>query len=179
MHLYKQHSNLIIFQNPDEKTTSSKDKKRANEQKDAPKNKKKAKIDSKNGDKTQDENQDEKNGDSSDDDKDKDFEVDRIIDVQNKKNGKKEFLIRWKGYSSKHDTWEPQDNLNCPELISKFLAKAEHCQGNSKELRENPSHTKRFTLAGGNRRSSKRNDGRQRSLLFFKFPIKSKSKKQN
>lgn len=100
--------------------------------------------------------------------------------MHTKKNGKKEFLIRWKGYSEKHDTWEPEDNLNCPDIISKFLAKVQLSRNNSKELRDNPSHTKRFTLTAveRGRRLSKRNDGRQRSLLFFKLPMKSKNIKK-
>lgn len=141
-------------------------------------------------DKKNDENKAEKNGENDKDNDDdagddesgdeKDFEVDRIIDVHTKKNGKKEFLIRWKGYSEKHDTWEPEDNLNCPEIISKYLAKADLCRNNSKELRDHPTHTKRFTLAAvaTGRRLSKRNDGRQRSLLFFKLPMKSKNHKK-
>ena len=34
------------------------------------------------------------------------------------KNGKTEFLIKWKGW--KKPTWEPKENCNCPELIEKF-----------------------------------------------------------
>ena len=36
-----------------------------------------------------------------------------------------EFLVRWKGYSSEHDTWEPHDNMeNCLTVLNKY--KKEH-----------------------------------------------------
>ncbi|XP_026325309.1 chromobox protein homolog 3-like isoform X2 [Hyposmocoma kahamanoa] len=52
------------------------------------------------------------------------YEVDRILEVHHKKNGERDFLIHWKGWSSKFDSWEPESNLNCSELIKKFMDKA-------------------------------------------------------
>ncbi|KAG8233828.1 hypothetical protein J437_LFUL008050 [Ladona fulva] len=51
--------------------------------------------------------------------------VEKVVEVRFKKGGKREFLIRWKGFSSSDDTWEPEENLNCPDLIEKFLQKLE------------------------------------------------------
>jgi hypothetical protein len=47
------------------------------------------------------------------------------MEVHFKKNGSREFLIHWKGFSHKEDTWEPERNLNCPELIEKFMEKVD------------------------------------------------------
>jgi hypothetical protein len=47
------------------------------------------------------------------------FEVDKVIAVRTR-NGKKQYRIRWTGYESKDDTWEPEKNLNCPEKIQEF-----------------------------------------------------------
>ena len=30
------------------------------------------------------------------------------------------YLVKWKGWASKHNTWEPKENLNCPELIEAY-----------------------------------------------------------
>ena len=46
------------------------------------------------------------------------------MDVKfSKKSGNRKFLIRWKGHGADDDTWEPEENLDCSELIEKFLKK--------------------------------------------------------
>lgn len=47
------------------------------------------------------------------------YEVEKIMDSKILK-GKTKYLIRWKGWDSSDDTWEPEETLNCPELIRKF-----------------------------------------------------------
>ena len=35
--------------------------------------------------------------------------------------GKVKYRVHWKGYSARHDTWEPVENLtNCQDLIDEF-----------------------------------------------------------
>ena len=35
-----------------------------------------------------------------------------------------QYKVRWKGFSSDDDTWEPEENLTgCHELLTKFLNK--------------------------------------------------------
>lgn len=50
------------------------------------------------------------------------YEVEAIIDSRSKK-GKTKFLIRWKGFDESDDTWEPEETLNCPDLIKAFKKK--------------------------------------------------------
>lgn len=104
--------------------------------------------------------EDEEEGES------KEYEVDKVMEVHFKKNGSREFLIHWKGFSHKDDTWEPEKNLSCPELIEKFMAKVDKAKSAAaRELRVNPQHTDRFTLnvSQAGRRLSRRNQGKQRA----------------
>ncbi|XP_020286876.1 chromobox protein homolog 5-like isoform X2 [Pseudomyrmex gracilis] len=103
--------------------------------------------------------------DEKDSENAKEFEVEKIIEVHFKKNGTREFLIRWKGFSPAHDSWEPESNLNCPYLISRFMEKLEKVKtADMRELRTNRVHTKRYTLSthDAGRRLSKRNRDKQR-----------------
>uniref|UniRef100_UPI001A9FF1CF chromodomain Y-like protein 2 n=1 Tax=Ictidomys tridecemlineatus TaxID=43179 RepID=UPI001A9FF1CF len=48
-------------------------------------------------------------------------QVERIVDKRKNKKGKWEYLIRWKGYGSAEDTWEPEHHLlHCEEFIDEF-----------------------------------------------------------
>ena len=39
-------------------------------------------------------------------------------------NGKRQFLVHWKGYDDDSDTWEPEENLsNCTLLVEQFWDK--------------------------------------------------------
>lgn len=50
------------------------------------------------------------------------YEVAKLLD--DKMIGKvRYFLVRWKGFTSKDDTWENESNLMCPSILSKYLQK--------------------------------------------------------
>lgn len=49
------------------------------------------------------------------------------MDKRRNKKGKWEYLIRWKGYGSKDDTWEPAYHLlHCEEFIDRFNSSKQH-----------------------------------------------------
>lgn len=52
------------------------------------------------------------------------YVVERVIGERiNEKTGKKHYLLKWQGYTSDDDTWEPEDHLECNELIEEFLVR--------------------------------------------------------
>jgi hypothetical protein len=56
------------------------------------------------------------------------WEVEEIL-KERMVNGKYEYLIKWKGYEPGESTWEPIENLNCPEVMQLFQEKRQALDG--------------------------------------------------
>ena len=55
------------------------------------------------------------------------YEVEAVLDMRGKKkDNTREFLIRWVGYDV--PTWEPEDELNNPQLIKQFTSRKSAAQ---------------------------------------------------
>jgi hypothetical protein len=48
------------------------------------------------------------------------YEVDKVTDMRVVENGKREFLIKWKGWGPKWNNWEPEENILDRRMIRKF-----------------------------------------------------------
>jgi len=52
-------------------------------------------------------------------DDEEEYEVEEILDKR-KHYKKIQYLVKWKGYPLSEASWEPESNLNCPELLKAF-----------------------------------------------------------
>ena len=48
------------------------------------------------------------------------YVVESVVKKRVMANGKVQYLLKWKNWSSAHNTWEPVENLDCPELLKAY-----------------------------------------------------------
>lgn len=76
------------------------------------------------------------------------YSVEKILEKR-LHHGKVEYLIKWEGYPDSENTWEPQANLDCPDIIKAFEDAAKSKKDdNKKRKRESEAGPKKKKLAG-------------------------------
>jgi hypothetical protein len=75
-----------------------------------------------------------------DDDTEQEYEVEQILDDK-RVSGKPYYLMKWKGYDTSENTWEPIENLTgCHQLVQQYcLQKGQH----SPRKKDRPSAKKK------------------------------------
>ncbi|XP_047500566.1 M-phase phosphoprotein 8-like isoform X4 [Penaeus chinensis] len=104
--------------------------------------------------------------------KQEDWQVEKILDSKDKK-GKIEYLIQWKGWGPKYNTWEPEENLSgCQQILERFKESQQKEKDKmlkeGRRMREERPTTQRFVdnFSEGTRSRSRR-AGKNRSYSEF------------
>lgn len=80
-----------------------------------------------------------------------DYVVEKIVD-QRTRDGRLEYFLKWKGYSSLENTWEPAENLDCPELLEEFKKSQKRA---NEDLSSSESETRKRKVDENSNRSHK------------------------
>ena len=77
--------------------------------------------------------------DDDDDDDEDMYEVDALLDRRRGEGGGVEYLVKWKGWGHRFNTWEPAAHITSPQLLREFVETRLRADGRVPPLSLSPS----------------------------------------
>lgn len=75
---------------------------------------------------------DPKDANMEEEEEEEEYVVEKVVNKRTK-HGKTEYLLKWRNYDDSENTWEPEENLDCEDLIKEFEEKRKRDEDKRKQ----------------------------------------------